>query len=263
MVALLLSASAVAQDPNDADREFRRLLARDDAVMTQEPAAPAGEVAGLERAYRRFLAVNSRHARAMIAFGSFLDDTGRTDEAVRWWERAIRVEPRAAHAYNNLANHYGHSGRAADALRYYEKAFSLEPAEPMFRYNWAVTCSLFRNESRAVYGWDTPEIFRRSLEQFRQARDLAPSDFFFAKAYAEQFFAEPNPDWREARVAWKYCLELPLESDDAQRVYASLARVCIRLGDADEARRWLERLTDPAWEPHRRALQRKLDQPAD
>lgn len=263
LIALVcvVSAAARAQDPNDAEREFRRLLTRDDELMAQRADVRQHQgVERLEHSYRRFLAQHPGHVRAMVAFGSFLDDTGRGDEAMRWWEKALVVDPRAASAYNNIANHYGHTGRAGDALRYYAKAIALAPDEPMFRFNWAVTCSLFRNETHAVYGWDAAEIFRRSMAQLRAARDMAPLEFSYAKAYAEEFYLVPQPDWTEARVAWKVCLGLASDDEQKQAVYCHLARVSIRMKDAEEARLWLTKVESGQFESLRRALERQLAQ---
>ena len=235
LIALVcvVGVAARAQDPNDAEREFRRLLTRDDELMAKRPEPRQRQsVERLGHDYQRFLAQHPGHTRAMIAYGSLLDDLGRGDEAMRWWEKAITFDPHAAAAYNNIANHYGHTGRAVDALRYYAKAIALAPDEPMFRFNWAVTCSLFRNDTRAVYGWDTAEIFRRSLAQLRAARDMAPLEFSYAKAYAEEFYLVPQPDWTEARVAWKVCLGLTSDDEQRQLVYCHLARVSIRMKDA-------------------------------
>jgi tetratricopeptide (TPR) repeat protein len=199
----------------------------------------------------------------MVAFGSFLADTGRGDEAMRWWEKALAADPHAAAAYNNIANHYGHTGRAGDALRYYAKAIALVPEEPMYRYNWAVTCSLFRKDAQQVYGWDEAEIFRRSLAQFCAARDLAPRDPSYAGAYAETFYMMKNPDWREAYAAWQVSLERAPDDGARQVVCGHLARVCMHLERYAEAKQWIEKMDGPEPGSMRRALERKLAELVD
>ncbi len=148
--------------------------------------------ARLDGDYRHFLNDHPLHTRAMVAYGGLLYDQHHEEEGIRWWEKAIAIDPSEAYAYNSLANDYGHNGHADKALRYYEKAIALVPTEPIFRFNWATTCQMFRNESKAVYGWSKEEIFQHALEQFRQARDLVPQDFGMASTYAETFYMMPN-----------------------------------------------------------------------
>jgi tetratricopeptide (TPR) repeat protein len=257
------------QDPREAERRFRFLLARGEELQAQAanlgPNAAPAEVARLEAPrrrlendYRHFLSDYPRHTRAMVAFGSLLYDQGRKEEGIRWWEKAVALDPREAYAYNNIANHYGHSGRPADALKLYDKAIALEPAEPVFRFNWATTCVVFRNEAHAVYGWTTEEIFQHSLDQFRKARDLAPHDFELAIAYAQTFYAMPKPDWQEAYRAWKFCLDQAPTDPQRQYVYANLARASVELGRYDEARQWSAKLTSDGQNGVRRGLERRI-----
>ena len=194
----------------------------------------------------------------MVAYGGLLYDQGSEEEGIRWWKKAIEVDPREAYAYNNLANHYSHYGHAADALRYYAKAIELAPAEPIFRFNWATTCQLFRNESHAVYGWSTDQVFQHSLEQFRSARDLAPQDFDLSIAYAETFYQMPKPDWQEAYNAWQFCLRQSLDDQQRGFVGGHLARVCVRLGRYDEARQWVAKLPSGQQDFVRRAIEQKI-----
>jgi tetratricopeptide (TPR) repeat protein len=171
--ALMIGLFAVAfahgvhaeEDPRDAERQFRFLLSRGDELRDQkdqfDPHTPPAVIERwkahlkhLERDYQHFLHDHPEHARAMVAYGGLLYDEEDQDEGARWWEKAIAVDPHEPYAYNDLANVYGHDGRAAKALRYYQTAIDLEPTEAVFRFNWATTCQLFRNESRAVYGWN-------------------------------------------------------------------------------------------------------------
>jgi tetratricopeptide (TPR) repeat protein len=264
LVALSPSVRA-EEDPRDTERQFRFLLSRGEELQAQnETSSPAdaarlkGQVRRLEGDYKHFLNDHPRHTRAMVAYGSLLYDQHVEDEGVRWWEKAIAIDPTEAYAYNDLANDYGHNGHADKALRYYQKAIDLVPTEPVFRFNWATTCQMYRNESHAVYGWSKEEIFQHALEQFRQARDLVPQDFGMASTYAETFYMMPKPDWQGAYNGWQFCLNQPLDDQQRQLVYANLARTCIRLGRIDEARQWLAKLTDNGQASIRRSLEKKI-----
>jgi tetratricopeptide (TPR) repeat protein len=269
-MALALTQSVRGQeDPRDAERQFRFLLSRGDELQAQDDQfnehTPRAVIARwkaqmhrLEGDYKHFLHDHPQHARAMVAYGGLLDDQGREDEAMRWWEKAIAADPREPYAYNSLANHYGHDGEAAKALQYYQKAIDLAPTEPIFRFNWATTCQLFRNESLKVYGWNKDEIFRHCLEQFRSARDLAPENFDLSSAYAETFYQMPTPDWPEAYKAWQFCLHQKLDDRNHQFVCANLARVCIRMGHYDEAKQWASNLTAGEQDTVRRTIERRI-----
>jgi tetratricopeptide (TPR) repeat protein len=277
--ALLIGLFAVAlahsvrgeEDPRDAERQFRFLLSRGDELRAQQdqldPHSPPAviqrwkaQLKRLERDYRHFLHDHPRHARAMVAYGGLLYDEEDQDQGARWWERAIEIDPREPYAYNNLANVYGHDGRAAKALGYYQTAIELAPTEPIFRFNWATTCQLFRNESRAVYGWSVDEIFQHCMEQFRAARDLDPQNFDLSSTYAETFYQLPKPDWPGAYEAWQFCLRQPLDDQQRAFVCGHLARVCLRLGRIDEAKQWMSKLSVNDQASVRRALERKIDE---
>lgn len=268
LTVFVLAGYAFGQeDPRDAERQFRFLLSRGEELQAQadNPGTDSPSAAQLrtlqrrlENEYRHFLSDHPRHTRAMVAYGSLLYDQGREEEAVDWWKKAIAIDPREAYAYNSIAGHYGHDGHAADALKLYDKAIELEPTEAIFRFNWATTCVMFRNESHAVYGWTKEEIFQRSLEQFRKARDLAPQNFELASTYAETFYMMPKPDWQEAYAAWKYCLNQPFNDSQRQLVYTHLARVSMRLGRYDEAKEWTSKLTNPGPGSLRPLLERRI-----
>jgi tetratricopeptide (TPR) repeat protein len=267
ILALVAFSSSVRaeDDPRDAERQFRFLLSRGEELQTQGGAvSPTGverwkaQMHRLDGDYKHFLNDHPLHTRAMVAYGSLLYDQHLEDEGVRWWEKAITIDPNEAYAYNNLANDYGHNGHADKALRYYQKAIDLVPTEPIFRFNWATTCQMYRNESKAVYGWSKEEIFQHALDQFRQARDLVPQDFEMASTYAQTFYMMPKPDWQGAYDGWQFCLKQPLDDGQRQLVYANIARVCVRMGRNDEAKEWVARLTDDRQAPIRRSLEKKI-----
>lgn len=277
LIVLALVAWPALGQPSEADARYEQLLAADrQLALDIERAGPApGMLAAaklrarlrrLEDDYRDFVRRHPQHGRGLVAYGSFLEDLGRRAEAVQCWEKALAV-PDAdawtqAHALNNLANYWGHEGDPQRALRDYERAIQLLPDEPVFRFNWATMCSLYRTDAAKLYGWDNAEIFRRSLEQFRRARDLAPHDPSYARAYAETFYLMPSADWSAAYDAWLYCLNQPLEDEARNDIYAQLVRVCLNLGRRDEAQAWLEKMNAPGAQGLRAALQRRLNREA-
>jgi tetratricopeptide (TPR) repeat protein len=258
-----------AEEAKGADAEYKRLLTEDDALM-QEVQQQAGNsswltqsmlkarLRRLDSGYKSFLQQHPEHVRGMVAYGGFLRDTQRDDEAISWWKKAIALDPRCAVAYNNLGEVLGHDGHAGDALRLHQKAYELDPNDPLFHFNWATTCIVYRKDALDVYGWKEDEIFRHSLDQFRIARDLAPQDFQYSSAYAESFYMMKDPDWHEAYAGWEYCLGQPLQDGERQHVYGQLARVCIHMKQYDAARQWINKMDSADNQSMRKLLERRL-----
>ncbi len=261
MLALVLAVALTTVD----EEAYRQILAADDAMMQlpvptswSQQANYRARLRRVEADYKHFVATHPGHAPATAAYASFLYDQGRHDGAVALWERALKIDPKFARAYNDLATHYGHCGRAADALRYHQKAFELDPTDPVFHFNWATTCILFRNDAKTVYGWNEEEIFRHSLDEFRKARDLAPQEYDYATSYAESFILWSKADWTEALTAWEYCREHAPTELERQRAYCQLARVCLKLDRPEEARAWLGKVTVGELQSQRELLARRL-----
>jgi predicted Zn-dependent protease len=96
------------------------------------------------------------------------------------------------------------------------------------------------------------------MEQYRAARDLDPQNFDFSSTYAETFYQLPKPDWPGAYEAWQFCLRQPLDDRQREFVYAYLARVCLRLGRADEAREWAAKISSTDQMATRRVIERRI-----
>jgi tetratricopeptide (TPR) repeat protein len=263
MLAVILAATlAVTNDP-----AYERILAADDALMAQpltrnviQNANWRARLRRVEADYKLYIATHPGDAQAVADYAGFLYDQGRHDEAVTFWERALKLDPKFARVYNDLAVHYGHYGRAADALRYHQKAFELDPSDPVFHFNWATTCFLFRKDAKDVYGWSEDEIFRHSLDEFRKARDLATNDYEYATAYAQSFFMWKKADWQEAAEAWQFCVNAAPSEVERQRAYGYVARADIRLGRYDDARAALDKITLPELRSVRDLIARQLPQ---
>ena len=69
-------------------------------------------------------------------------------------------------------------------------------------------------------------------------------DLEYVRAYAETFYVMPNPDWKEAQVAWQHYLEL---STDRNFAYLQLARVSLKQHKKAEALSFLDKISDPSY----------------
>ena len=114
-------------------------------------------------AYEDFLKRHPDHARARVAYGSFLNDLHDEDGAQEQWEKALALNPKDPAVYNNLANLYGHIGPVKKAFEYYAKAIELNPREPIYYHNMGDTVFLFRKDAREFYGITEQQVFDKAL----------------------------------------------------------------------------------------------------
>ena len=140
------------------EKEYKKLMDDDDTAQAEvdqwirdnrrrRPRAPRVPAADLQRrirerfepirrGYEDFILRHPNHARARVAFGSFLGDLQDEDGAQEQWEKALALNPKDPAVYNNLANLYGHDGPVKKAFEYYAKAIELNPREPLYYHNF-------------------------------------------------------------------------------------------------------------------------------
>src|SRR2546425_985970 len=131
LVARTTGISVTVPNPNDpVEKEYQKLLETDDAAQEAVDKWIRDETAfreqgaglpdatlkarieqrlkGVRDAYDGFLRNHPDHARAHLAYGSFLMETHEEEEAVNQMEKARELDPKNPAAWNNLANYYGH-----------------------------------------------------------------------------------------------------------------------------------------------------------
>jgi tetratricopeptide (TPR) repeat protein len=283
-------------DKNDPiEIEFRKVMEMDDAAqeeadkyIAQEKSFTASGAGGnsftlnerlkqkfepVKKAYQDFLQKHPDHARAHLAYGSFLDDTGEEDQAMVEWEKGRSLDPKNPAAWDNLANYYGHNGPVTNAFIYYAKAIELNPNEPIYFQNLATAMYLFRRDATNFFNISEEEVFATSMMMYRKALSLDPVNFILATDYAQSYYGfkprktgNPEADklveqkhFTEALAAWETTLKLA--SDDIQRqgVYIHFARLQIDLGRLDEARKNLDLVTNEQFSTVKKTLLLKLE----
>ncbi len=274
--------AAEVVNPNDpVEKEYRALLEQDDAADHQidqwtseaNAAAAAGDqqprltlharvsklLATLKKSYQDFLDHHPDHARARLAFGSFLNDHGEEENAVEQWDKARTLNPANPAPWNNLANYYGHRGPVKKAFEYYEKAIELDPNEAVYYWNFATTVYLFRVDAREKYNLTEQEIFDKALALYQKAVKLDPTNFVLATDYAESYYGTNPPRWKEGLVAWKEALKVARDEVQREGVYTHLARIEIKLRMFDEARKNLDSVTNENYAVLKHRLSLNLD----
>jgi tetratricopeptide (TPR) repeat protein len=214
----------------------------------------------VRKSYEEFLLRHPDHGRARLAYGSFLMDLGEEDEAVTQMEKAREIDPKNPAAWNNLANHYGHRGPVTNAFAYYARAIELSPNEPVYYQNLATTVFLFRVDATNYYHCTEQQVFDRSLELYRKAMSLAPTNFVLASDYAMTFYGIQPPRPADALAAWEGVLKIASTPQEREGVHIHLARLQINAGRCEEAQRQLDQVSDPVYRDLRKRLQRNLDE---
>ena len=281
LVKSVTGVSVEVADPNDpVEQEFQNLMAADDAAQAEVDGwikennefakANAGveaatlnaridqRFAAVRKGYEAFLQKHPRHARAQLAYGSFLNDIGEEQEAFKYWEKAREIDPNNAATWNNLANWYGHNSPVAKAFEYYEKAIQLSPKESLYHHNLATTVYLFRHDATNYYKMDVQKVFEKAMGLYRKALELDPENFVLATDYAQSYYGykpakvgdavadreREQKHWRDALVAWNSALKLARDDIERQGVLVHFARAHINLGEFDVAQKHLTRVTN-------------------
>jgi tetratricopeptide (TPR) repeat protein len=235
-------------DPNDpVEREYRKLMEDDDAALDevdkwiQENRSFAAKGAGVpaaelnarirdrftpvRKAYEDFLQRHPDHARAHLAYGSFLSDIRDEEGAEKEWQKALELDPKNPAAWNNLANHYGHDGPVKKAFEYYAKAIELDPTESVYYHNLGTTVYLFRKDAMAYYKIDEQAVFDKALDLYAKAIKLDPTNFVLATDVASTYYGIKPTRTDDALNAWSNALKVATTDIEREGVYIHLARL--------------------------------------
>jgi tetratricopeptide (TPR) repeat protein len=273
--------SIAVPDLNDpVEKEYHRLLADDDAAQAEadkwirDNQAFAAKGAGVpleelnrrimarfdlvRKAYEDFLQRHPDHARARVAYGSFLSDISDEDGAQAQWEQALALDPKNPAIYNNLAELYAHSGPTRKAFDYYTKAIELNPREPLYYDNFGTVVYLFRKDAMEYYGINEAQVFAKAFELYSNAMRLDPDNFPLASRVAQTYYAIKPLRTNDALVAWTNALNIARDEIEREGVYIHLARVKMLVGRFDEARQQLNAVTNEMYADLKRVVTRSL-----
>ena len=272
--------SVQVPDPNDpVEKEFLNLEKEDDAAVEEiekmSDAAGAARAAGdplaqttlrvrvkarldpVKADYEKFLQHHPDYARARLAYGSFLNQSGDSEGALAQWEKAGQLAPDNPAVWNNLANYY-EEHNVKKALEYYSKAISLDPGQSVYYHNLAVCVYLFRDDAEEYWKISEQETFDTVLKLYRKAMTLDPDNFILASDYAECFYGIRPLRLEEGLAAWKQCLTIAHDDVERQGVWLHLARIQLALNHFDESQRALDVVTNKTYSVLKDNLTRNL-----
>lgn len=255
VVALFCAtAAAFSASPKEDDAMGKRLLKlKMDGVALTARNAGLEDWKKLEAEYAGLTSRNPKNAAIRDAYGDFLWGMNDHDAALREWLAGERIEPKNAEILNHLGGAYMTRGEPKAALEFYLRATDAEPENALTHFAAANIFYLFRRD----VGKTEDECYKLALKHFAEAHRLAPQSSEFARAYAETFYLVPCPDWQTALKVWQHYLKLIPEKDFA---LLNLARVHMKLGDAENARACLAQVIDPKNERLKNRLAVRIDE---
>lgn len=245
----------------DAETEYARLIAMDDAALIQidawirssqrpdakdvESISLAGkirmQIQPVRAAYESFVKKNPKHVKARMTFASFLLDIGDAKSALPHLLKAVALAPELPSAQNNLANHYAQNGEPKKAFPLFEKAIALDPNQSLYYRNFASALFLFRKIAQAHYEISEKSLFQKILDLYEKACLLAPDDFDLAEDLAQIHYGIGSS--QKALLAWKKARSLAPSDFEREGISIHLARVHIDLKNFEKARKELDKIT--------------------
>ncbi|HZQ47165.1 MAG TPA: hypothetical protein VFC07_09145, partial [Verrucomicrobiae bacterium] len=268
-------------DLNDPiEKELHKIMVDDDAALDevdkwiQENEAFARKGGGISsnalndrirarlnivrKAYEDFLQRHPAHARAHLAFGSFLDNIKEEDASQVELEKARELDPKNPASWNQLANYYGHRGPVKKAFEYYSKAIELDPSEPTYFRNMATTVFLFRKDAMEYYHIDEQQVFDKALGLYQQAFKLQPTDFELAHDLAQTYYGIKPLRTEAALAAWTNALNIATTDIEREGVYIHFARIQLHAGRYAEAQKNLDSVTNEFYAELKKRVSRNL-----
>ena len=271
-----------AEDKDAVEREFKKLMAADDDAQAEvdewirdnEAAAARGAAlpaADLRRrirdrfqpiraAYEDFLQRHPDHAKAHVAYGSFLGDMNDEDGAQQQFEKALALNSQDPAAYNNLANIYGHTGPVKKAFECYARAIELNPREPVYYHNFGTTVYLFRKDAEEYFRITEQQVFDKALELYSKALKLDPTNFPLASDVAQTYYGIKPLRLEAALAAWTNTLALAHDEIEREGVYLHFARLKLQADRFAEVRAHLNAVTNDMYAVLKKRIAHNLDE---
>jgi len=226
------------------------------AQVLANPNVTAKDRLRVEQIYYQLVRDNPQSAPAQNAVAAFLWENGQAEAAVEYWRTAQRLEPENAEAANSLGGAYLRAGRVREAAEQFLLAVRSDSDNPDYHFDLGNVEFILRNDLTAAWKIDSAELLKRALFQFREASRLAPTDLKYARAYAETFYGIPNPDWKEAQVAWQHYLDL---STNRNFAYLQLTRVSLKQNKKAEALSFLGKISDSSFSQIKEKLRKQAE----
>jgi len=256
-ILLFTLVLARAQSIGASAKTWIEIKAADKAAEAlANPNVTTKERLRVEQMYYQLVRDNPQSVPAQNALAAFLWENGGAEAAIEHWRTAQRLEPENAEAANSLGGVYLKMGRVREAAEQFLLAVHSESDNPDYHFNLGNVEFVLRQDLTAAWKIDSAELLQRALFQFREASRLAPMSVEYSRAYAETFYGMPNPDWKEAQVAWQHFFELTTNRNFA---YLQLARVSLKQHKKAEALSFLDKISDSRYSEVKEKLRKQAE----
>jgi tetratricopeptide (TPR) repeat protein len=283
LVAQTTGVAVNIPDPRDpVEKEFQKVMDLDDDTNAEldkwlrDNSDFAAKGAGISReevkrhvlerldpvdkAYQDFIQKHPNHARARVAYASFLGDTKGEDAAEAQLEKALQIDTNNPAIYNNLANIYGHSGPVKKAFEFYSKAIQLNPIEPVYYHNLGTTVYLFRKDAKEYYNISEEQVFSKAFQLYSNAMRLDPLNFPLASDVAQTYYGIKPIPVDEALNAWTNALKIAHDEVEREGVYVHFARINLIADRFDLAGAFLNSVTNDMYADLKKRITRNLNE---
>ncbi len=237
----LMQAYRVETNPSDKESLEFRLI----AVHTE---------------YAALLAKNPENPAVIAAYGLYLAQIDKGDDALRMLLKADSLDPTIPQVKNQLGNFMIEQANFQLALPYYLEAIRYAPREPLYHYQLANLLYYFREEfvQYEILSKDTVED--QMFRAFKSAAELAPDNMAYQYRYAEAFYDHPFADLKEALSVWDGLFHRVQDERDKQIILLQQANCHLKLGHPEEASRLLDRVNDPYLDTNKVKLLKEIEE---
>ena len=226
------------------------------AEALANPSVTVKERLRVEQIYYQLVRDNPESVPAQNATAAFLWKNGNAAAGIEHWRAAQRLDPENGEAANSLGGAYLRMGRVREAAEQFLLAVRSDSNNPDYHFDLGNVEFVLRHDLTAAWKIDSAELLQRALFQFREASRLAPMDLEYARAYAETFYGMPNPNWKDAQLAWQHYLEL---STNRSFAYLQLARVSLKQRKKAEALSFLNKISDSSYSQVKEKLRQQAE----
>jgi len=178
----------------------------------------------VEREFRRAVDLNPNLVPARRWYAAFLAEVLRTDDAISQIKRAVEIDPLAPFNYRVYAQILYFGRRYDEAIEQCKKALELDPH---FRttYGWLEDC------------YEMKGLYVEACATHMKLLAVSGTDFKVVEALTGAYQAS---GWRGF---WQKVMELESKRNDqpAFGTYTDVAKEHLRIGENDEAIRWLQK----------------------
>ena len=210
--------------------------------------------------YAALLAKNPENPAVIAAYGLYLAQIDKGDDALRMLLKADSLDPTIPQVKNQLGNYMIEQANFQLALPYYLEAIRFAPREPLYHYQLANLLYYFREEfvQHEILSKETVED--QMFRAFKSAAELAPDNMAYQYRYAEAFYDHPFADLKEALSVWDGLFHRVQDERDKQIILLQQANCHLKLGHPEEASLLLDRVNDPYLDTNKVKLLKEIEE---